>query len=328
MLFVIGVPLFLILQRDPDRKLIPRPAPDLPAPGEQAARNVRALRPLGLHRAGNEELTRRDGAALPHHRPAVVSAHLGDEGIALRDDVRGRAVIRQLGLGHAVAHADVGAAAADVDRQPRKLGQLRQGAVADVLRAEGVGKAAAAQPLLFQHAQDLFRRDGLAAADLEIPDEEGISKEQREHERQPCEQRIAAAKAAQEKGRALRALDGQRGVERREEPLELFPLGGTDGEGQRARALPSEVGKGDAVRAAEVEHPLGKGALHAHAQRAAQQPGRTIHGPLPPPYRRNSTPSMRPPMRTSRSVMLLSVSPSPVTRSTAPPTLTSMSSVP
>ena len=53
-----------------------------------------------------------------------------------------------------------------------------------------------------------------------------------------------------------------------------------------------------------------------------------IHGSLPPPYRRNSTPSMRPPMRTSRSVMLLSVSPSPVTRSTAPPTLTSMSSVP
>ena len=64
------------------------------------------------------------------------------------------------------------------------------------------------------------------------------------------------------------------------------------------------------------------------AQRAAQQSGRTIHGPLPPPYRRNSTPSMRPPMRTSRSVMLLSVSPSPVTRSTAPPTRTSMSSVP
>ena len=182
--------------------------------------------------------------------------------------------------------------------------------------------------MLFQHAQDLFRRNGLAAADLEIPDEEGIGKEQREHERQPREQRIAAAKAAQEKGRARRALDGQRGVERREEPLELFSLGGTDGEGQRARALPPEVGKGDAVRAAEVEHPLGKGALHAHAQRAAQQPGRTIHGPLPPPYRRNSTPSMRPPMRTSRSVMLLSVSPSPVTRSTAPPTLTSMSSVP
>ena len=138
----------------------------------------------------------------------------------------------------------------------------------------------------------------------------------------------SAAEAAQEKGRARRALDGQRGVERREEPLELFSLGGADSEGQRARALPPEVGKGDAVRAAEVEHPLGKGALHAHAQRAAQQPGRTIHGPLPPPYRRNSTPSMRPPMRTSRSVMLLSVSPSPVTRSTAPPTLTSMSSVP
>ena len=107
---------------DPDRKLIPRPAPDLPAPGEQAARNVRALGALGLHRAGNEELTRRNGAALPHHCPAVVSAHLGDEGVALRDDVRGRAVIRQLGLGHAVAHADVGTAAADVDRQPRKLG--------------------------------------------------------------------------------------------------------------------------------------------------------------------------------------------------------------
>ncbi len=97
-------------------------APDLPASGEQAARNVRALRPLGLHRAGNEELTRRDGAAFPHHRSAVVSAHLGDEGVALRDDVRGRAVIRQLGLGHAVAHADVGAAAADVDRRHASSG--------------------------------------------------------------------------------------------------------------------------------------------------------------------------------------------------------------
>jgi len=45
---------------------------------------------------------------------------------------------------------------------------------------------------------------------------------QREHERQPREQRVAATEAAQEKGRARRALDGQRGVERREEPLESF----------------------------------------------------------------------------------------------------------
>ena len=104
-----------------------------------------------------------------------------------------------------------------VDLNTHDAGQLRQGAVADVLRAEGVGEAAAAQPLLFQHAQDLFRRNGLAAADLEIPNEEGIGKEQREHERQPREQRVAAAEAAQEKGRARRVLDGQRGVERREE---------------------------------------------------------------------------------------------------------------
>ena len=76
-------------------------------------------------------------------------------------------------------------------------------------------------------------------------------------------------------------------------------------------ASPEAVGKHDYLR-----------------QLVAQQSGRTIHDSLPPPYRRNSTPSMRPPMRTSRSVMLLSVSPSPVTRSTAPPTLTSMSSVP
>ncbi len=40
------------------------------------------------------------------------------------------------------------------------------------------------------------------------------------------EQRVAATEAAQEKGRARRALDGQRGVERREEPFELFSLGG------------------------------------------------------------------------------------------------------
>ena len=52
-----------------------------------------------------------------------------------------------------------------VDLTAQDAGQLRQGAVADVLRAEGVGKAAAAQPLLFQHAQDLFRRDGLGSSE-------------------------------------------------------------------------------------------------------------------------------------------------------------------
>ena len=52
-----------------------------------------------------------------------------------------------------------------VDLNTHDAGQLRQGAVADVLRAEGVGEAAAAQPLLFQHAQDLFRRDGLGSAE-------------------------------------------------------------------------------------------------------------------------------------------------------------------
>ena len=128
-----GVAFCLISKRDLDGQFAPSPSPDLAASGKEARVDARIFRAAGLDDARDQKLSLLHHGVLLHHRASVQRQHARHERAALRHDVGRLPLVDNLGHFLALAHDNVGAAAAHVDRQPRKLRQLEQRVVAQVL---------------------------------------------------------------------------------------------------------------------------------------------------------------------------------------------------
>ena len=270
-LFFSGVNLLFIRERHADGEVVPCPCPDFALARQKARRHARLFCAARVHHARDQKLTLLHARAGQDSFLPIQRADLGDKARLCRDDVRRLALVYPLGCTHALAHLYIGLAATHVDRHPAEVLELRQNAVADILRAERVDKRSAVDAVLAQGMQNRLSRDGLVARDLKIPDEKRVDEQQRRTQNAAGEQRVASAQAREEKRRARRALDRY---------LRPAALGGTaqraqvaacHAERQRRIVDPPDVPEFDAPRGAEVQHPLGVRALCAHAYAAAQQ---------------------------------------------------------